>query len=323
MQRLADMFDATVGNIATTVSTAATQLEHSAKSLTNTAETTQQLSSMVAESSEQASMNVQAVATASEELTASVGEISRQVEESRKIAGAAVHQAEATDARINELSSAAGRIGDVVKLITAIAEQTNLLALNATIEAARAGEAGRGFAVVAAEVKTLATQTAKATHEIRTQIAGMQCATEESVAAIKEIGATIVRISEICCVDLGGRCATGSGDPGNQQECDERSQQHHAGRPEHRRGQPRRRRDRVGLGADARLRPLPGGGRQSLAARSRQVLGDRARRLSGALGQIRQHSGGYRVSRSFDPRASDRDRASVHPADRASGLSVH
>jgi methyl-accepting chemotaxis protein len=197
MQRLADMFDATVGNIATTVSTAATQLEHSAKSLTNTAETTQQLSSMVAESSEQASMNVQAVATASEELTASVGEISRQVEESRKIAGAAVHQAEATDARINELSSAAGRIGDVVKLITAIAEQTNLLALNATIEAARAGEAGRGFAVVAAEVKTLATQTAKATHEIRTQIAGMQCATEESVTAIKEIGATIVRISEI------------------------------------------------------------------------------------------------------------------------------
>ena len=99
--------------------------------------------------------------------------------------------------RINELSQAAGRIGDVVKLITAIAEQTNLLALNATIEAARAGEAGRGFAVVASEVKQLASQTAKATDEIGTQIAGMQTATQNSVAAIKEIGGTIGRISEI------------------------------------------------------------------------------------------------------------------------------
>jgi methyl-accepting chemotaxis protein len=95
------------------------------------------------------------------------------------------------------LSQAAGRIGDVVKLITAIAEQTNLLALNATIEAARAGEAGRGFAVVATEVKALAAQTAKATDEIGTQIAGMQAATQDSVAAIKEIGSTIGRISDI------------------------------------------------------------------------------------------------------------------------------
>src|SRR5207253_7822042 len=102
-----------------------------------------------------------------------------------------------TDARINELSQAAGRIGDVVKLITAIAEQTNLLALNATIEAARAGEAGRGFAVVASEVKQLASQTAKATEEISAQIAGMQTATQDSVAAIKEIGGTIGRISDI------------------------------------------------------------------------------------------------------------------------------
>jgi methyl-accepting chemotaxis protein len=130
-------------------------------------------------------------------MTSSVNEISRQVQESAEIAGQAVKQAQQTDARIGELSLAAGRIGDVVKLITAIAEQTNLLALNATIEAARAGEAGRGFAVVASEVKQLASQTAKATEEIGTQIAGMQASTQDSVASIKEIGTTIGRISDI------------------------------------------------------------------------------------------------------------------------------
>jgi methyl-accepting chemotaxis protein len=130
-------------------------------------------------------------------MAASVAEIARQVHESSQIANEAVHQAEKTDARINELSQAAGRIGDVVQLITDIAAQTNLLALNATIEAARAGEAGRGFAVVASEVKALAAQTAKATEEIGTQIASMQAATQDSVTAIKDISGTINRISEI------------------------------------------------------------------------------------------------------------------------------
>ena len=134
---------------------------------------------------------------ASEELGGSVNEIARQVLDSSKIAAEAVKQAQSTDARIAELSHSASRIGDVVKLITAIAEQTNLLALNATIEAARAGEAGRGFAIVAQEVKALAAQTANATDEIGAQIADMQRATKESVGAIKEIGGTIARISEI------------------------------------------------------------------------------------------------------------------------------
>jgi methyl-accepting chemotaxis protein len=195
--RFADDFESAVGAIVSNVSASAVQLESSASTLTRTAETTQTLSSQVAGVSEQASSNMQSVATATEELSASVEEIGRQVRDSSRIAEAAVVQAKETDGRIGKLSHAAQQIGEVVKLITAIAEQTNLLALNATIEAARAGEAGRGFAVVASEVKSLASQTAKATDEISSHIAGMQGATAESVAAIKEIGATIGKISSI------------------------------------------------------------------------------------------------------------------------------
>lgn len=193
----ADDFEAAVGAIVSNVSASAVQLESAAGTLTRTAETTQGLSSKVAGASEQASSNMQSVAAATEELSMSVDEIGRRVRESNKIAEAAVIQAEQTDGRIGKLSRAAQQIGDVVKLITAIAEQTNLLALNATIEAARAGEAGRGFAVVASEVKSLASQTAKATDEISSHILGMQGATQESVAAIKEIGGTIAQISAI------------------------------------------------------------------------------------------------------------------------------
>jgi methyl-accepting chemotaxis protein len=195
--RFADEFEAAVGAIVSNVSASAVQLEASAGTLTRTAETTQGLSSKVAGSSEEASSNIRSVAAATEELSTSVDEIGRRVRESSEIAEAAVLQAEQTDARIGKLSRAGQQIGDVVKLITAIAEQTNLLALNATIEAARAGDAGRGFAVVASEVKSLASQTAKATDEISSHILGMQGATQESVAAIKEIGGTIAQISNI------------------------------------------------------------------------------------------------------------------------------
>jgi methyl-accepting chemotaxis protein len=190
-------FEETVSGIVRAVSTAATELERAASSLTHTANTTQQLATSVTTSSGQASSNVQSVALATDEMTASIHEISRQVEDSSRIAEDAVRQAHRADGSISDLSQAAARIGDVVKLITAIAEQTNLLALNATIEAARAGEAGRGFAVVAQEVKALAAQTAKATDEIGAQISGMQTATRESVSAMKEIGGTITRISGI------------------------------------------------------------------------------------------------------------------------------
>jgi methyl-accepting chemotaxis protein len=197
MIKLADSFEAAVGEIVETVSSASTELEASATTLTSTAERSQELATTVAAASEEASTNVQSVASATEELTSSVTEISRQVQESARMASDAVGQARTTNERVSELSKAAARIGDVVELINTIAGQTNLLALNATIEAARAGEAGRGFAVVASEVKALAEQTAKATGEISQQISGIQGATNESVTAIKEISSTIEKLSEI------------------------------------------------------------------------------------------------------------------------------
>jgi methyl-accepting chemotaxis protein len=195
--RFADDFETAVGAIVSNVSASAVHLEQAAGTLTRTAETTEGLSSQVAGASETASSNIESVASATEELSASVDAIGKQVRESNRIAEAAVTQAQQTDTRIGKLSRAAQEIWDVVKLITAIAEQTNLLALNATIEAARAGDAGRGFAVVASEVKSLSSQTAKATEDISNHISGMQDATQESVAAIKEIGSTIGQISAI------------------------------------------------------------------------------------------------------------------------------
>ncbi len=197
MAKLADGFEGAIGEIVQTVSSAATQLESSAGTLSSTAGRARELATAVAAGSEEASTNVHSVASAAEEMSSSTREISRQVQESARIAGEAVTQAHATTDRVSELSRAASRIGDVVELINTIASQTNLLALNATIEAARAGEAGRGFAVVASEVKALAEQTAKATGEIGQQIGGIQAATQDSVGAISQISSTIARLSEI------------------------------------------------------------------------------------------------------------------------------
>lgn len=195
--RIASEFKAAVGKVIDTVSSASSDLEASARSLTCTADHGRQLSVEVASSSEQASANVQLVATATGEMAATIANIGRQVEEAADIAREAVRRAELSDQRMAGLAAAADRIGSVVQLIAAIARQTNLLALNAAIEAARAGDLGRGFAVVADEVKSLATQTAHATAEISEHIHGIQTATTDSVDAIADIGVIIGRISEI------------------------------------------------------------------------------------------------------------------------------
>lgn len=197
MIKMADDFEATIGGVVQSVSSASSEMQSSAASLSATAEETSKQSTTVAAAAEQASANVETVASAAEELSSSISEISRQVSQSTQVAGAAVAEVGVANLKVQGLAAAANKIGEVVALITDIADQTNLLALNATIEAARAGEAGKGFAVVAAEVKNLANQTAKATEEISSQISGIQDATDEAVHAIESIGGTINQMNEI------------------------------------------------------------------------------------------------------------------------------
>jgi len=197
MARLIGEFEASIGNIVSTVASASRELQSNALSLSEMSRGTSEKAVTVAAASEETSVSVQVVASSAEELTASIGEISKQIAESSQMITLAVRRIHETNETVKGLASSSGKIGEVVQLINAIAGQTNLLALNATIEAARAGEAGKGFAVVASEVKHLATQTAKATEEITASIHSMQNETDNAVAAIKSIEDVIQQISSV------------------------------------------------------------------------------------------------------------------------------
>ncbi|MGX7745064.1 methyl-accepting chemotaxis protein [Rhodopseudomonas parapalustris] len=196
MTTLADGFEIVVGKVIETVFQASSSLEASAGSLTQTAETSRQLTIATASVSSEVSACVGTVAASAEQLLASVDDIGRRIVESTTMTAAAVQQTRQTSEHVLQLARAGDRIGDIVGMIQTIARQTNLLALNATIEAARAGDAGRGFAVVAFEVKALAEQTAKATQDIQRQVADIQQATRSSAGSIDEIVGLIERISE-------------------------------------------------------------------------------------------------------------------------------
>jgi methyl-accepting chemotaxis protein len=196
-------FRATVGSALGAVDGSMGRLEKTARTLSGVAGEATAQASAATGASEQAAGNVQSVASAAEQLGASVGEIARQVAQANTVVKDATGLAARTNAGVAGLADAAERIGNVVELIRAIAAQTNLLALNATIEAARAGEAGKGFAVVASEVKNLASQTAKATEEIGTQVAGIQGSTKEAVEAIAAIAATMDEINRVTSVIAG------------------------------------------------------------------------------------------------------------------------
>lgn len=190
-------FEEDISGLIQALTSAATEMQATARSMSCSASDTTAQSTSVAGAAEQVSANVQTVAAASEEMSACIGEIAAQVAHSTDISDRAAADAARTDAIIHDLSEGTEKVGAVVGLISAIAGQTNLLALNATIEAARAGEAGRGFAVVAGEVKELAAQTSHATRTIAEQIGTIQNQTRQAVVAIHGIGQTIVELRAI------------------------------------------------------------------------------------------------------------------------------
>jgi methyl-accepting chemotaxis protein len=196
MSRVADEFDAAVGSVVESLFGEVERTSRTVAQLSKSAEASSAGTGRVDGAAHAVSENIQTVASATAELSASIGEIGRQIHMTRDIARQTRNTSTQTEERVAALSDSVEAIGEIIEIINSIAGQTNLLALNATIEAARAGEAGRGFSVVASEVKALASQTTKATEDIRRNIEAVRDATREAVDAVRAISTSINGLDE-------------------------------------------------------------------------------------------------------------------------------
>ncbi len=194
--RMASDLEASVMDVVQSVSAAAAQMEGAAQELLATADETMSKSTDMKEASGHAAGNVENVATAARQLAQSVDQIGDQVGQSVDLAQKTVQAVDLTGSKVETLTGAADRIGDIVDLIRDVAFQTNLLALNASVEAARAGEAGRGFGVVANEVRALATRASDATRQIGEQIIGMQAAAKDMASTIDDVQSVIAGLGD-------------------------------------------------------------------------------------------------------------------------------
>lgn len=197
---LIEAFEQQVAQSLSSVADASTMLLRTSDLMNGAVDDTNQRTLAVENASEQASANVQMVATATEEMTASIEEIARQIMNSKSIVDQVAMESAETTQKMQRLVDVSQQVAQIIGIIGDIAEQTNLLALNATIEAARAGEAGRGFAVVASEVKSLANQAARATEEIAQKIEAMQAEATTASESINRVGVTIERMTEVSSI---------------------------------------------------------------------------------------------------------------------------
>jgi methyl-accepting chemotaxis protein len=194
---LADQLEEQVKTIARAASVAAIHTDRLSKTVTSSISAANEQTQEVLQASRKGAAIVQSVSAATEKLSASFMTVDERIVTASAVAAKATNIVHHTNVTFEALSSSAGKVGDIIHVISELAKRTNLLSLNATIEAAHAGSAGLGFAVVATEVKELASQTAKATETIAAQIADIQASTTQAFLANREITDIVAEIHSI------------------------------------------------------------------------------------------------------------------------------